>query len=593
MQTSGRSPLVLLAVLTLASPAGSAAPAMAAPAVAWSDAQVQSIIDSTLTVRLAPDLSMLTAGEQFAVQKLLAAGQILQQVYEQQLHRDAPRIARRVATSAPRGLLYRLFNGPIATSLQNRREPFVAVEMAPAGGNVYPWDLEKAEFDAYLAAHPEQASGLTQLRTVVARASASNLQRHRKTLTAFPALATLHPRFRRQLAALMRSPDRRTLYAVPYAVEYAVAMNKVYQLLHQAADAVDDDDWAFARYLRNRARDLLSDDYESGDAAWITGRFRNLNAQIGAYETYDDRLFGTRAYYSLSLLVKRGSESAALAKAMDGLQDLESSLPYGRPKQLRNSGTVGVYDVIADFGQARGANTASILPNEAYLTERYGRTIMLRANIMRDPRLVAEAKELWKAAVNPEHRDDLDGEGNFYRTLWHEVGHYLGVAVTADGRTLDVALAPDANLIEELKADLVSLFAARALHKSRYYDDRRLRSVYASGILRVLQLNRPRRDQAYHAMQLVQWNWFLEKGLLRLDASTGKFAIVYDRFHDVVAALLKEVLALQDAGDASKADAFIARYSDWQEAVHGKIAAGLRASPITRYRLIRYAALGE
>ena len=46
----------------------------------------------------------------------------------------------------------------------------------------------------------------------------------------------------------------------------------------------------------NRARDLLTDDYESGDAAWITGRFRNLNAQIGSYETYDDELMGTRAF---------------------------------------------------------------------------------------------------------------------------------------------------------------------------------------------------------------------------------------------------------------------------------------------------------
>ena len=32
------------------------------------------------------------------------------------------------------------------------------------------------------------------------------------------------------------------------------------------------DDAEFAGYLRNRARDLLSNDYESGDAAWVTGR---------------------------------------------------------------------------------------------------------------------------------------------------------------------------------------------------------------------------------------------------------------------------------------------------------------------------------
>ena len=32
----------------------------------------------------------------------------------------------------------------------------------------------------------------------------------------------------------------------------------------------------------------------------------------------------------------------------------------------------GVYEVIADFGQSRGTNTATILPNEAYIARRYG-----------------------------------------------------------------------------------------------------------------------------------------------------------------------------------------------------------------------------
>jgi hypothetical protein len=527
------------------------------------------------------------------VRKLLAVGTLLQQVYESQLHRDASRTAKLVAGDLRRSTLYRLFNGPIATTLQNQREPFAAVEMAPPGGNVYPWDLKKTEFDAYLAAHPKQVTELTHLRSVVARATTSNLGRHRATLAKVPALATLHPQFRRRLASLIRAPNARTLYAVPYAVEFADQMVAAHELLNEAAEAVEGDDWEFAKYLRNRARDLLSDDYESGDAAWITGKFRNLNAQIGAYETYNDGLSGIRAYYSVSVLVKRPVESAALAAALKGLQEIEDTLPYDHHKKVHDGGPVGVYDVIADFGQARGANTASILPNEAYLAERYGRTILLRANIMRDPALFKEAGELWKAAVAPAHLPDLGIDGTFYRTLWHEVGHYLGVAVTADGRSLDVALAPDGNLLEELKADLVSLFAARALRQKGYYDDRVLRAVYASGIFRVLLVNRPRRDQAYNAMELVQLNYFLEKGLLHFDSKTTKLSIAYDRYHDVVSALLKEILMLQYAGDPGKADAFIVRYSTWDEAVHGKLAAALRASPTTRFRLMKYAALGE
>ena len=57
--------------------------------------------------------------------------------------------------------------------------------------------------------------------------------------------------------------------------------------------------------------------------------------------------------------------------------------------------------------------------------------------------------------------------------------------------------------------------------------------------------------------------------------------------------LLREVLALQDAGNPAKSDAFIKRWSTWDEAVHGRLAAKIREQQRYRYRLFTYAALGE
>ena len=159
------------------------------------------------------------------------------------------------------------------------------------------------------------------------------------------------------MTRLAQTPNRATLYAVPYSIAYADESIRAHRLLHEAADAVERDDEEFARFLRNRARDLLTDDYEAGDASWLKGRFKHLNAQIGAYETYDDELLGTRAFYSLSLLALRTEESVALRKALQGIQSLEDSLPIDRHKRVIENIPVGVYDVIADFGQARGGNT--------------------------------------------------------------------------------------------------------------------------------------------------------------------------------------------------------------------------------------------
>jgi hypothetical protein len=581
----------------------------------WSLEQSQPIIDKTQTIRLAPDLSHLSEGERKAVAKLLEVGRIFQSIYEEQRHvhalssyqalRDLHYSLKSPARVVTQNLLtlYRLNQGPMATTLDNKRAPFLPVEPTPPGKNVYQWGVSKDAIEKFLVAHPEKRDEIMGSRAVVRRVHSLSLQRDLAALKKYPVLDTLHPGLKGELEGLLTSigaPERShsqratqsdEFYAVPYAVAYPEELVKAYGLLNEAAADVQTADDEFARYLRNRARDLLSDDYESGDAAWVTGHFKNLNAQIGAYETYDDELYGVKTFFAFSLLLTRQQETAALREAMKGLQTLEDSLPYDHHKRIREDIPVGVYDVIADFGQARGGNTATILPNESYLARRYGRTILLRANIMREPNIFTSTAHMWDAAIATAYKDDLTSDGNFYRTLWHEVGHYLGVDRTRDGRDLDEALQDDANALEEMKADLVSLFVAEALHQQGYYTDAQLRSVYASGILRVLQNNKPRRDQPYQTMQLMQWNFFLENGLLSFEA--GKLNIHYEKYHAVVGKMLAKTLAVQYAGDKDGADQFIEQYTRWDDNLHGAVAQGIREQQRYRFRVFEYAALGE
>ena len=607
-------PLLLCALVINAAQTGKRTSSQGSlPAGYWPLEKSQPIIDKTQTIRLAPDLLRLSADERKAVAKLLEVGKIFQGIYEDQRHhqalssdRDLIQLDKRTgSTPATQNLLtlYRLFQGPIATTLENRREPFLPVDPVVPGKNMYPWGAKKEEIETFLTAHPEKRDEVMGLRTVVRLANSMTADNDLAKLRKYPALDTLHPGLKAELEAIQggqkgprraitREPLRtQGFYAVPYSVAYADELMKAYSLLNEAADVLQKDDEEFARYLRNRARDLLSDDYESGDAAWVTGHFKNLNAQIGSYETYDDELYGVKTFFAFSLLATRQQETIALRQAMKGLQSLEDSLPYDHQKRVREDIPVGVYDVIADFGQARGGNTATILPNESYLARRYGRTILLRANIMREPNIFEGTSRAFAAAVGEDQAKELTSDGNFYRTLWHEVGHYLGVDQTKDGRDLDQALQDDASAMEEMKADLVSLFVAEALHKQHYYTDEQLQSVYAGGILRVLQNVKPRRDQPYQTMQLMQWNFFLENGLLTFE--NGKLRIHYDKYHTVVGRLLQKVLEVQYAGEKARADQFITQYTTWKEDLHGVVAKNMREQSRYRFRLFRYAALGE
>src|SRR2546423_14903462 len=93
------------------------------PAGFWPLEKSQQIIDKTQTIRLAPDLSQLSAGEKKAVAKLLEVGKIFEAIYEDQRHhqalssyRNLDTLVRSYISPAPAATanlltLYRLFQG--------------------------------------------------------------------------------------------------------------------------------------------------------------------------------------------------------------------------------------------------------------------------------------------------------------------------------------------------------------------------------------------------------------------------------------------------------------------------------------------------
>lgn len=563
----------------------------------WNEAQSGEILAKTETIRLDTKLDTLTEAERSALPELFAVGKLMQELYERSRHAESARAFKELTALherlgkpvATQNLLdlYRLNQGPIAATLDNRREPFLPVAPQVPGRNVYPGDVTREQIEKFLAAQPSRRDELLDDRSIVRRAIRESISADLATLERFPLIRELHPGQVERLRDLARRASPDAFYAVPYAMAYPEEMTRAFALMMKAADKIEPSDSEFARYLRNRARDLVSNEYEAGDASWVTGRFGHLNAQIGSYETYDDALFGTKAFHGMSILLRDDAATEQLRKNLSGLQAIEDALPYEPHKRVRDEISVGVYNVVADFGQARGTNTASILPNDALFSRRYGRTILLRANILKDPTLFASDERVWRAATIDAHAKDLEAEGKFQHTLWHEIGHYLGPDRDKQGRTLDVALENHADAMEEMKSDLVSLFA---LHRMKHPS---LRAIQAAGIRRALQNVKPRTDQPYQIMQLVQFNWFLDRGLLRADPETARLTVDYDRYSDTVESLLKEVLRLQYSGDKNAVDAFFKQWTTWTPQLHDKLAARIRAAQGARFRIVKYSALGE
>ena len=556
--------------------------------------RARPILESTSRFEVRASTERLGPGERAALERLLRAGPIVQRLYERSRHAQAelvhrflferePPEAEREQVTALREL-YTLFAGPIATSLDRDRVAIAPVAPYSPARNLSPSDATAEALRDFAESNPHEE--LLGERAVVRARTEEALAIDRAVLDRHPVLDVLHPGLRERLSAPAREG---AFYAVPYSVAYAEEVMELYVLLSEAAREVRGEDPDLADYLAQRARDLLSDDYQGGDAAWVAGRYRSLNAQIGAYETYDDHLMGAKAFWSLSVLVREPESSDELARSISGLGAHQAALPGGPYPPVRAEIPIGIYDVVADFGQARGGNTATILPNEERNARRFGRTILIRRNVLTNDAFVESAQRRFRAVVAPEHAGDLLASGSFDRTVWHEVGHYLGAHLTADGRPVTDALGALHNTLEEMKADLASLFVLERRAAGGEITQDRLRAAQAAGILRVLLASRPGRDEAYGTMQLMQQRWFFDRGLLSFTPQR-KLRIDYARYAVTIEALLAEVLALQRRGDPAEAERFVERWAVWDDEAQGVIARAQEGTG-ARFWLPRYEAL--
>ncbi len=561
--------------------------------------QCDAILSRTERLVLRADTSSLTEGERGAVIKLMQVGEVFGRLYENANHSDALRVGAYLETYQPSDEggrahlaaltdLYAMFKGPVVWNLDGERDLLAPIAPYDARRNIHPAGIDADRVRAFVVAHPESGD-LLGTRTLIRVRTVEALARDRAALEAHETIGVLNPGLR---AILEGGPDPEAYYAVPYALAHADALLEANGLLNEASALVRGDDADLADYLEQRARDLLTNDYEAGDAAWVSGRPQRLNALVGAYETYDDDLLSVKAAYAVSIMVKSASGSAELEAAIAELQQFEDALPGGPYQRVRSQIPVGIYQIHADYGQARGGNTATILPNEPHITQRYGRTILIRENILRNPTIVARGQARFRAAIVPDQAGDLAESGNFDRTVWHEVGHYLGPKATADGRNIDEALTDLQNHFEELKADLVSLWMMPRLEALGVLTEDRVRSAYAGGVLRTLRTVEPQRTNPYGTMNLMQNNYFLEHGLLSFDAEAGKLRIDYEAYPAVVERMLAEVIAIQQGGDRGAAAAFVERYGAWDEGIQGVVGRALDAAG-ARYTFVRYAALGH
>lgn len=493
------------------------------------------------SVKMPFNAAALTTRERQLVAKLAEATRLADEVYWQQ--------------SDPQGLaLYRSLAGSKTQQDQDLRRflringgrydlirenaPFAGAAPKPRGGSVFPADLTRAEFDAYVVKHPEQKAALYNPLTTIERKGAG-------------------------------------LVAVPYHIAYRRWLIPMANALKAAAALSDDA--AFAKFLTLRAKALLDDEYFQSDLAWVDLVNPKFDLIFAPYETYLDNFLGVKGSFGAAVLVRNDSESEKLQVFQKFVPDIQDALPLpvaDRPSKHGHASPMEVMDAPLRGGDLRHGYqaVADNLPNDARVHEQKGSKKIFFKNFM-DARVDYVILPIAQRLMRSDQAGLASAEGYLTDTLMHEISHGLGPVFsrTAAGRQdIRAAIGPRSSALEEAKADIVGLFGLKWLVDRGEYPKTKLEACYASAVAGMLRTVRFSIAEAHGQAEIMEFNFFSEKGIISLDASSGRYAIDFAPMPAAIAALAKELLEQEATGDRARVEAWFTKY--------GKMPAGLAES---------------
>lgn len=415
--------------------------------------------------------------------------------------------------------------------LLDEHKPFVGDEPMAPGRALYPKDFSRAEFDAYVAAHPEQKAALYD-----------------------------------EHAVITRGPNG-TLVATPYHVVYKPHLERAAADLRAAAELSDDA--LFKKFLTLRAEALLTDDYLESDLAWLDLKNPKFDVIFAPYETYLDDLLGVKTSWGAAVMVRNETESKKLEVFQKWVPDLQDALPLApedRPSKHGRVASMEVMDTPFRAGDLRHGYQAAAdnLPNDPRVHEQKGSKRIFFKNYM-DARVQYVILPVAKLLMKDGDAAKASAEGYLAAVMMHEICHGLGPgyarqAAPAGTKQVDirVAIGPAYSGLEEAKADIVGMWGLHWMVEKGALPKERLAEYDASFVAGIFRTVRFGTAEAHGKAEMMEFNYFVEKGALVKQG--GRYAIDSPKFAAALATLAKELLEIEATGDRARAEAWFAKY---------------------------------
>jgi hypothetical protein len=147
----------------------------------------------------------------------------------------------------------------------------------------------------------------------------------------------------------------------------------------------------------------------------------------------------------------------------------------------------------------------------------------------------------------------------------HEISHGIGPGTIKkkDGTetTVNRELKELYSFLEEAKADILGLYCTRVLVKEGFLDKATETKGYICFLPGFFRSIRFGATAAHGKANMMEFNFFREKGAIEFDSATEKFHVNVDKMPAAVQAMAEKLLLIQATGDYDGAKAFIDTYS--------------------------------
>lgn len=558
--------------------------------LALSEEQLDTIInEQTIPVELITKdfvgYRNLSDGDKKALQHLVNAGRIMNDVSQEQDHRlnrelkKGLKLAAEHSSHAAKALqLFTFMNGVEGSNGIDAKPIEIFKNVTGFNGrNFYPDDLEVEEFHQIIKKMLEKGK-TDEVRRILSVRS-----------------------------MVRRNGDE--LKAIDYTEYFAKEFSEIAKELELAAHYTTDS--ALKEYLIWQVQALLKNDEQldmQADKHWANLQDTDLEFTISR-ENYDDSLSGTICENKelSSMLAEHNIEVNAkdmlgirvgivnkegtklLLTFKEGMKNLAKLMPYS--EQYTQNITKGdelnqtMVDVdlaalCGDFAQCRGhITTAENLPNNDKLSVKMGGG---RRNVYhRQVRMSRDKKRdiaLLNALVRQDFHQYFNPEAEHIFVIGHENGHSLG-----PDSGYQNALGLYKHTIEEDKADIVSITFMPEYVKSGIISEQTLKEVYTTWITRLLL--KAKSEEPHRLGDLINFNFLHQHQALEFDADR-KLVINFAKLPEVVHKLLSQIIAVQLSKSPEQAKSFIDNYSTWGE-IHEYIASTQKQLGIKPYKNIR------